>query len=50
MLVPKDRYPLPGPSRVLLPLVLGQMKHRYKALDWARPHDITKVFPPLPYR
>ena len=29
-------------------LVLGQMKQRYKALDWTRPHEIPKVFPPLP--
>lgn len=30
--------------------VLGQLKQRYKALDWTRPHDIPKVFPPLPWR
>jgi hypothetical protein len=39
---------LAGGQRAGHVLVLGQMKHRYKALDCARPHDIPKVFPSLP--
>ena len=28
-------------------LVLGQMKHRFKALDWTRRYALPEVFPPL---